>query len=373
MLYIRSNTYWCKFKHRGRVHRLTTGVRVESAGAPRAAAAQEQRLRAQAVLDEGPGRSSASDVTLAALEELHVEHLENRGAAELRVSTVRNLWRHLERHLGEHRDVMTLELRDLDAYEGARRRDGARGQTIRRERQALRRALRLAKRDGLIPMMPLDFDDAERIKSDPKRKSQAAKLWPIETIDAVLEALSSKARAAGHIELCRFVMMTGLRSTELARASAFEVTRLRRGGTAVALLEVPDDGAKTAEARTLPLSREALVIFNRWRHRFAVADVAHALTRASRKVGLEPGVTLRDMRKFYLSHAARSDLAAAQKLAGHEGPFEGGVDVARGGGDGRVAGAAVTALAKGGHSRGHSQSSNSKKPSNFRGARSSVG
>lgn len=320
MLYPRGNVYWTRFKHRGKRHAYSTGVDRTHPGALRAARAAEQRIKAEVVLREGPGGRATSEVTLAILEELHLEHLENKGFGELRIETVRNLWRNLQRHLGEHRDVMKLTLGDIEAYEGRRRKDTSRGeptrgQTIRRERQALRRAMRIAKRDGHIPHMPFDWEDVEPIASDPKRKSQTGKLHDVATVRRVLAALSAKAKASGHVDICRFVMMTGLRSAELKRAGGFSVSTGHKG--VAALLHVPDDGSKTADPRAIPLTKAAHDIYKQWSHRFATVDIPHALIRASKKVGVSPGVTLRDLRKFYGSHAARHDLAASQKLLGH--------------------------------------------------------
>jgi site-specific recombinase XerC len=329
MLYLRGFIYWTKFKHGGAPVRLSTEVDIrEGQDALTRAKLAERQLKAAFVLKNGPGGRQASGVTMAAVEELHLQFLENRGYGPRRIETVANQYRNLHRHLGEHRDVMTLTAADMEAYEGARRRERhhgehIRGQTIRRERGALRRGLRLCKRDGLIERMPFDWDDLERIESDAARKDQQGKLWPIAIINRVLSKLSTKAKTAGHEQMCRLVLMTGLRSEELARAAEFPLTvlpkprRRSRSARAVALLHVPDDGSKTSDPRTLPLTQDALDAFTAWRHRFAKADIAHALTRASRRCGLKPGVTLRDLRKFYLSHAARLDLPATQKLAGH--------------------------------------------------------
>lgn len=379
MLYPRGGVWWVKFKHRGRTHRESTGLPVTSERAGPEARAAERRIKAEAILREGPGGRATSEVTLAILEELHVEYLENKGFGELRVETVRNLWRHLQHHLGEHRDVMRLTARDIEAYEGKRRAEKhrgerTRGQTIRRERGALHRAMKLAKRDGLIEAMPFDWDEVEPITSDTKKASQAAKLHGVATVELVLASLSAKARAAGHEHICRFVMMTGLRSAELARSASFAVSPLKRkrGSTAVALLHVPDDGSKTSRPRAIPLTRQALDIFEAWSHRFAIADVPHALIRASKAAGVRPGVTLRDLRKFYGSHAARDDLAAAQKLLGHTKVSTTALYVDADLDRSIEAGTRVTRLARG-HTPGAQRKASRKKRSDLKGARSSGG
>ena len=109
------------------------------------------------------------------------------------------------------------------AYEGLRREDRSprgepiRGQTIRRERQALRRGLRLALRARLVHHDPIEWAQLEEIGSDPPDERQASKEWTAAQIARVLSKLSAKAKRAGIPELCRFVQLTGLRLEELRR------------------------------------------------------------------------------------------------------------------------------------------------------------
>lgn len=384
-IYPRGGKWWCRFKHRGQPRRHPTGISIADPGSAQKAREVEEVIKARAVLEDGPGgREATSQVTLGVLEELHVEKLENKGYGPKRLEGIRNLHRHLQEHLGgEHRDCMTLTTTDLDDYEGARRKEMTRGeltrgQTIKRERQALRRSMRFAKKDGLIPRMPFDWDDLDTIASDNPRKSQMGKLRPIAQINTVLGKLSAKAKTAGHEHLCRFVLMTGLRSEELARAADFPLTMLpkprkkTRRARAVALLNVPDDGSKTSDPRTLPLIQEALGVFLAWRHRFATADVAHALIRASKLAGVQPGVTLRDLRKFYLSHAARHDLPAAQKLGGHKKVSTTALYVDAALERAVATGVRVARLGRG-HSKGAQPMRRKKKTNIIKGARSSGG
>jgi integrase len=347
MLYRRGEVWWTKFKHGGRVYRLSTG---EAAFA--AARIQERRLRAEVALQTGPGGRQPSGVILAALEELHLEVIEGQGYDKRRIDTLRNQWRHLHRHLGEHRDAMTLTLAEVEDYEGRRRKEkhrgeSTRGQTIRRERQSLIRALRMAVRRGLLPSMPFDPGLLERISGDPKKKSQQGKYREQAEIERVLTKLSAKAITAGHERMIRLVLKTGLRAEELARAAGFPLYPAPRGSGAKRMLRVPDDGTKSSDPRDLPLDAEAWGIFKAWRHRFAVADLAHSLERASKKAGIQPGVTLRDLRKTYLSRAAADDLPAAQRLGGHRNVATTGlyVDTTRT----RVVAAGLRAAAMGSH------------------------
>lgn len=381
MLYPRGDIWWCKFKHRGRPHRESTDVRVSSAGSRAKARQAESVIKARVILEEGPGgRAATSRVTLGILEEAHLEYLENKGYDELRLETVSNLHRHIQRHLGgEHRDAMTLTVADLEGYEGLRRKEKCRGeftkgQTIRRERQALRRAMKISIRSGIMDRMPFDWDLLEPITSDPKKKSQTAKLRDIKTVELVLSKLSAKAKHAKHEGICRLVMVTGLRGQgELRRAGEFEVRMLPRGSRAAAVLVVPDDGSKTADPRDIPLSRYALDLYNHVKDRLAIADVAHALKRASNKAGIDPGLTLRDLRKFHGSHAARRDLGAAQRLLGHRKVSTTALYVDADLSRKVTAVMAVTKAARGGHTSGAQSKRRVKKRSDIKGARSSGG
>jgi integrase len=261
-----------------------------------------------------------------ALAELHMEHLESRGRTDMRVATVENHWRNLEKHLGAHRDVTTLTPADIERYEGARRKetfqgDNIRGQTIRRERQALHKGLRLAKRDGLIARMPFDWDDLDGIESDDPKETQEAKVRELDEIERVIAALSQKARTARYPEMLRFILWTGLRMEEFRRYDATWIKpapRPIRGQPKVAaMIDVPGDASKTGDARTLPLLAGALAVATEWGHMFKGKKFNHALKLASIAAKVSPVLTPRDLRATYLDLAAKYDPVAAQKLGGH--------------------------------------------------------
>lgn len=313
MLHRRGGIWYVKFRHGGRVYRESTGTRSRNK-----ARVQEALIRARIANEAGPGGRQLSGVTLAALEELHIEHLEGQGYDERRIATVRTLWSHVARHLGGLRDAMTLTLTHMHEYEAARRQerwrgDRIRGQTIRRERAALMRGLKIAAQRKLLRALPFDPALLEPVAGDPKRADRKGKFRDQETIERVLAKLSKKAKTAGHEHMIRFVLATGLRAEEFERAGDWRVVRVGR----IHVLVVPPDGSKTGDPRELPLSKEALAVFKAWRHRFAIADLTHSIERASKKAGVEPGVTLRDLRATYISRVAAIDLPAAQRLAGH--------------------------------------------------------
>lgn len=315
MLYRREGSafWWLKFNYRGQTFRRSTD-QADRADAERAA----RQIRAGIEKDEGP-QPGADGVTLAVLSELHVQHVKGRGFDRHRVKDIENLWRHLFAHLGgEQRDATTLTVDEVEGYEGARKSvDKVRGQTIRRERQALRKGLSLAKRGGYVGRLPFDWDDLEVIESDAPLRQQEAKTRSDAVIAKVLAALSRKAKTAGHDKMLRFLRLTGLRLEEFRRYEPSWLHPAPRGSKAAALLVVPPEASKTNEGRVLPLTDEALGIAKRWGGEFKGKKFNHALWLASAEAGVSPPLTPRDLRATYITHVARRDVTAAQRLAGH--------------------------------------------------------
>jgi site-specific recombinase XerD len=304
-----AHPWWHQFEYRGRRFRVPTGQ-----GDRGVAEVEARRKRVEKEQETGP--RGGSGITLLILEGLHTKHLKTKGRSEQRIDTVENLWRNLYRHLGgEHRDGMTLTLNEVEAYEGARRADGARGQTIRRERQALRRGFRIAKRKGLIGHMPFDWDDLEPIESDAPKIEQAGKPRTEDEILKVMRKLSKKARTAGYHRMLWLIRRTGLRLEEFRRCTAAWVRPAPRGSAAHAMLAIPAEGSKTGEPRVVPLTKEDAATIRELGGRFATKKFNHALWLASAEAKVTPALTPRDLRATYLTEI--DDPRAAQKLGGH--------------------------------------------------------
>jgi integrase len=305
--------WWVQFKHRGSLVRRSTGETNR-----KRAEAKAREIRVEVEKETGPS-GRAEGVHLAVLEELHIKRLRGRGFSKQRLDDVAHLWSNIYKHLGgELRDSSTLTVAEVIDYEAARKAEGVRGQTIRRERQALRKGLALAKGDGLLARLPFDWEDLEHIKSDPPLREQEAKTRSDEVIDAVLAKLSRKAKTAGHHKMLRFLRLTGLRLEEFRRFQASWIEPAPEGSKAKALLVVPPEASKTQDGRTLPLNAEALEIAEVWGSRFKGKKFNHALWLASEAAGVSPPLTPRDLRATYITHVARRDLPAAQRLAGHK-------------------------------------------------------
>lgn len=308
-LYTRGRIFWCKWKYQGQTYRESTGQTNR-----RAAAAQARQIRARKEAEAGP-RLDRGGLRLDVLEGLDIQRCHEEGFSDRRIRTIEGLWAPLLRHLGEARDVTKLTVTDVREYMGVRRQDGCRGQTIRREVQALKRCLKIAKRDDYISRDPIEWDELGRIRSDKPDPRQSSKAWTNTEIAAVLGKLSKKAVTAGWRDRLRLIQLTGLRLEELRR--------LRPSWVVGSVLMVPATGSKTGDARAIPIDREASAIIKQWASKgsdappFARGKPNHALELASQQAKVRGVLTPRDLRAWYISQAARHDVVAAQKLAGH--------------------------------------------------------
>lgn len=231
------------------------------------------------------------------------------------------LWARLREVLGDLRDAATLTASDLSAYVAARR-PHAKGQTIRRELQALRRGLTLAERARELtnPLRPSDWP---RVKSDPMNEQQRGKYHPPEILRAWLEAMDPDARDAA-----TFALLTGLRATEIARVSAQWVdplpAHMAEQEGVVALLRVPAASAKNRKERTVALTSEAhAIIAKRLRvdpmRELVFGRVLHrrAFETARRKIGYPRTITLRDLRHTHASIGAAVSVHGTRDALGH--------------------------------------------------------
>ena len=308
-LYRRGRILWCKFKFRGQTYRESTGQTNR-----RAAAAQARQIRARIEAEAGPGVGPGG-LRLDVLEALDIARCHEEGLGPRRILTIEGLWSPLLRHLGEARDVTTLTVTDVRVYMGARREDGCRGQTIRREVQALKRCIKIAKRDGALARDPIEWDELGRIRSDKPNARQSSKAWTAREVQVILGKLSKRAVTAGWRDRLRLIQFTGLRLEELRR--------LRPSWVVGSVLMVPSTGSKTDDARAIPLGREACAILRRWTTKgsdappFARGKPNRALEAACARAGVRGVLTPRDLRAWYISETAAVDVVAAQRLAGH--------------------------------------------------------
>lgn len=305
-LYKRGRVYWTEFEYAGARFQKSTGC-TNMRGAR--ARANEIRVEVQNTLGPGGHRPG---VRLSMLEALDIARVRAKGMTR-RETDIENLWAPLLRILGRGRDAQSLTRADVVQYELTRRSEKhrgepIRGQTIRREVQALRRGLTLAEKDGLIYRSPIRWEHMDAVQSDPPSAAKSGKLWTADEIQLVFAALSKKAVTYGVRDRLRLIQLTGLRMEELRRLSPSWV----KDG----VLCVPHAGSKTKQPRVVPLSNEALAIIKKYQG-FDARSPNRALKLASARAGFTAVLTPRDLRTFFITHAGRNNLTAARDLAGH--------------------------------------------------------
>jgi site-specific recombinase XerD len=242
--------------------------------------------------------------------------------AEQRIPTIEALWRRIFEGLGSKaRDAGTLTLGQVLSYVESRRRK-VRGQTVKREIEALRRGLLEARRFGLLQRDPIDWALMETIHSDAPNPRTKGKLWATDDIARVFGCLSKKAITAGHLDRCRVIMLTGLRLTELHRVTpAMVVTTPDEPWPGV--LELTPEAAKWGQSRAIPLAEPALELLRRWESPdretlFPAKKPNKSLMLASENAGFDTVLTPRDLRVWYLNAVERiGGAVAAQYLGGH--------------------------------------------------------
>jgi len=310
MLYKRGKVYWAKFKAHGQTFRKSTGESDRRK-------AEKKARQLQADIESGPPPIPPTGTLLSDMAAADIQRARNRGTTEGHVKALESLWSVVLRDLNDL-EISTITFDTLESYVGKRRSTGIRGQTIRRELSAVKRALQIAKRRELLAALPEEWPT---VRSDPPHPGKRGKLIPVEAIDRVFAELPSEVRDAA-----RFSLLTGLRATEVQRAESRWVEPAPPGSEAVAILRIPAAGAKNRRERVVGLSQGAVDIIHRRLqedptrlHLFTQGELKKALQRASKRAGLGFTVTMRDMRHTHasLAIAGQVDPTALQEALGH--------------------------------------------------------
>jgi integrase len=212
-------------------------------------------------------------------------------------------WRNLLTHFGAERDPGTLIYDEIEAYVSVRRRKD-RGQTVRREIQALKRGIEIAIRRQWLDRPPCTFP---KVRSDPPDRKQAGKWHDPSVLQQWLAELEPVARDA-----ITFALLTGVRARELARVTSDWIESLTEG----VFLRLPAEAAKTGKERLIPLSNEAHELLARCKS-FGGACHRRTMIAAARRIGYNRTVTLRDLRHVFATIAEQHDRKAAQDALGH--------------------------------------------------------
>ncbi len=318
-----SANWWCEFRlqagpKKGSKVRRSTGETDR-----RRAEIEAGRIRADLEKDASrePAPPARDRLTLIALAGHDLARAEAKGAGVKQLESIENCWRHLCRVLGTETDPATVSYDVLEDYLRTRRGEGAAGQSIRKDLQALRRGLQVARRKGAL----VDLPEFPEVASSPLRLNQRGKLHPLPVLLAWLEALEKDPRADGARDQAELALLTGLRATELRRLSASWMEAAQPGVGVAWLLRVPAWAAKNRHERVLGLTGPAAQIIMRRAKGCGANDSllpsAHlrAFAAAAKVIGYHQPITLRDLRHTHATLAAQGtgDAAAAQAALGH--------------------------------------------------------
>lgn len=312
-----SDKWWCCFWIDGKRTRRTTGTADRDAAAAAALALYEGAAEAarRAALRTGT-------VDLAALAGIDVTETQARGCSPQQIASVEHSWGNVCRVQGADTDPNDITYDDVVAFIGQRRREGLRGQSIRKEVQALKRGFKIALRRGWLDQ---DLKEWPVVRNDPPKKASKGKLVRVPDLKRWLDALEDEPKVKDARLQAELVLRTGLRSMEVRRLCWSWVEPAPEGVEAAALLRVPAEAAKNRRERVLGLTAEALGILEKarqdkgWDKPLLPGSHVHAYQSASRKIG-HRSITLRDLRHCHATWAAQGtgDAAAAQEALGHQ-------------------------------------------------------
>ena len=250
------------------------------------------------------------------LDGLDAARAEANGAGEDQAEALRYYWEKVRAHFGDDFDAADLTFAAVENYIAARRIDKAKGQSIRREVQSMRRALRQAEINGL---MSSSLKVWPTVRSDPANEAQKGKLHPLPVIIKWLKALHEDSR-----DECLFALLTGLRAREIKRVSKSWVEAAPEGTGVAALLRVPAGSAKNRRERVVGLTEQAYEILKRQHAKHGdpvFAAVSHRKNRetACTAIGYAKVITLRDLRHTFATLGVQltGDAVGAQGALGH--------------------------------------------------------
>lgn len=311
-LYQRPNSpsWWYAFSLSGRRYRGSCGT------GDRQAAEEAARQRYDEIkANIGRPVAATLQVDLPLLGGLDIHRANAEGAGDRQHQAIECCWRHLVRLMGEVSPA-AVTFDTVQTYIAARRKEGARGQSITREIQALKRGLVIARRRRWLAELP----ELPRVRSDPPKVEQKGKLVSPEVLGRWLHELPPHARAQAEL-----VLSTGLRAEEIRRLRWSWVEDAPPSAGVAALLRVPAAAAKNRRERVVGLTAYALALLQVLRAAcdgedvpLTPADHKGAYRGAARRVGLR-GLHLRDLRHTHASLAAQhtGDASAVQAALGH--------------------------------------------------------
>lgn len=302
--------WWYRFEVHGFERRGTTGT-ADRRGAEVKERAKRAFFEGQAPVDRSPAGG------LAELGGFDVARAVADGVTDSQIKALKWLWGQVVKHLGSDTHPRVITYERVQEYIIARRGEGAKGQTIIREVQCLKRGLDEAHERGWIAYLPPRWP---KVRRDPISPKQRGKLHPPKIIAQWLKALPEDARDEAEV-----TVLTGLRAAEVRRITAQWIEPAPEEYGVDTILRVPAASAKNRRERIVPLVPRALAILRRRAESLPedggelplLAQGSHktAYRLAAKRIGYGARITLRDLRHTWATLATRAE----------------GVDVARDG------------------------------------------
>lgn len=296
---------------------------------PRRAEARALEARADILKNPpDPGRQrqqgEAGGVTLEMMAAYDIKETSQRGLDDAHVKARRSKWRVTLRFADPDTLITAIGYDWARAYEGRRRAAGVAGQTIVREFQLIKSALRIAKRQGKLVALPDEWPSVRRDPADPQRKG---KLRSPEMIAEYIRRLNGEARDEVEIDA-----VTGIRGGgELKRLEAGWIEPAPKGAVVPAIIRIPARAAKNRRERVIGCPQRALDIikrrieegckeriFSKESHRTHRRRVWRDVCKVFGVPEL-PRITMRDLRHTYATLAMQrsGDPAAVMAALGH--------------------------------------------------------
>lgn len=318
-LYYRGDVICMRLMHEGQMRRETTDIKWFEPNALQRA----QEVLVQARVNIRSGRrlrdtGAQRATTLEGILDLYIDtkrhRLDRTKAARARL---------LCAHFGSDFDPMRLTSGRVERYVEAREETRSHlgghvtPNTIKRELNVLRAALRYAKGEGMISELP-DYNEPRLRILVKDRKRTAGKRHEAIDVDAFIATLPIELAS-----LFRFARLTGARKDELMRLKRSQIVMT---GDATCPAEVTLVDTKTKVPRTLQLNGDALAAIRDAGHSereliWHIPSVSQLVYHYNRKAKRAPGdfITLRDMRHEVASRMYNSgmDILHVMQQLGH--------------------------------------------------------
>lgn len=248
-----------------------------------------------------------------------------RRAGPRQVETVTRFWQHMAEYF-EDVDPRRLTYAHVEGY-CTHRLQTIRGQSLRRELQALKRGRLQAKARG-VRLDPIDM--WPDIPTDSPKAAQAGQLHDpdilMRWLDAIRARVAKDPRGWPAAEQAELVLRTGLRVEEARKLRFWWLEPVPEDiPGVVAYLRVPADCAKWGIERIIGVTPEALRIIAELRQAMPEGEPLcprnhrRVWAGAERDIGYDQHITARDLRHCWATYGSEGgDLLALSKALGHK-------------------------------------------------------